>query len=72
MTHCPITQIAEVGKLIKYKNLTSLNLSETPLAEEQGETLKKEVLILLDGLNMVSFNGEEVTKEELDEAKTEK
>ncbi len=34
MTHCPITQIAEVGKLIKYKNLTSLNLSETPLAEE--------------------------------------
>jgi len=34
MTHCPITSIAEVGKLIKYRNLKSLNLSETPLAEE--------------------------------------
>ena len=34
MTHCPITQIAEIGKLIKYKNLKSLNLLETPLAEE--------------------------------------
>ena len=69
MTHCPITSIAEVGKLIKYKNLRSLNLSETPLAEEQGEALKKEVLILLDGLNLVSFNAEEVTKEEIDDAK---
>jgi len=34
MVQCPITAIAEVGKLIKYKNLKSLNLSETPLAEE--------------------------------------
>lgn len=72
MTHCPITAIAEVGKLIKYKKLKSLNLAETPLAEEQGEGLKKEVLILLDGLNLATFNGEEVTKEEIDEAKEEK
>jgi len=34
MTHCPITNIAELGKLAKYKNLKRVNVAETPLAEE--------------------------------------
>ena len=72
MTHCPISKIAELGKLIKYTKLRTLNVLETPLAEEAGESLKKEVLILLDGLNITMFNGEEVTKEEIDDAKQEK
>lgn len=38
---------------------------ETPIAEEKGDDLKREVLILLDGLKMTSFNGEEVTDEDL-------
>lgn len=69
MTHCPIANIKELGKLIKYTKLRTLNVSETPLAEEAGEGLKKEVLILLDGLHITMFNGEEVTKEEIDDAK---
>lgn len=45
---------------------------ETPLAEEKGDDLKKEVLILLDGLNIKKFNDEEVTAEEITDAKAEK
>lgn len=45
---------------------------ETPLAEEKGDDLKKEVLILLDGLEIKKFNEEEVTSEEIADAKAEK
>ena len=72
MTGCPIAKIDEIGKLITLKKLNSLNLTETPLAEEKGDDLKKEVLILLDGLNFKSFNGEEVTPEDIADAKAEK
>ena len=72
MTGCPIAKIEEVGKLITLKNLKSLNFTETPLAEEKGDDLKKEVLILLDGLEFKSFNGEEVTAEDIADAKAEK
>ena len=60
----PITKLAEIGKLIAFSNLASINLLETPIAEEKGDDLRKEVLILLDGLKIKSFNGEEVTEEE--------
>jgi Leucine-rich repeat (LRR) protein len=72
LTQCPITDLAEIGHLMAFKNLNSLNLTETPLSEEKGDDLKKEVLILLDGLNITAFNGEEVTEDELEEAKQEK
>ena len=72
MTGCPIAKIEEVGKLITLKSLNSLNFTETPLAEEKGDDLKKEVLILLDGLMFKSFNGEEVTAEDIADAKAEK
>jgi len=49
-----------------------LNLTETPLAEEKGDDLKKEVLIILDGLNFKMFNGEEVTADDIADAKNEK
>jgi len=68
----PITDLAEIGKLITFEALTDLNLLETPLAEEKGDDLKKEVLILLDGLNIKKVNDEEVTAEETADAKTEK
>ena len=55
-----------------YKKLNNLNLTETPLSEEKGDDLKKEVLIILDGLNFKMFNGEEVLQEEIDDAKQEK
>lgn len=47
-------------------------MTETPLAEEKGDDLKKEVLILLDGLDFKMFNGEEVTAEDIADAKAEK
>jgi hypothetical protein len=72
MTGCPIIKIEEIEKLITLRNLNSLNLTETPLSEEKGDDLKKEVLILLDGLNFKSFNGEEVTPEDIAEAKETK
>ena len=62
----------EIGKLITLRSLKSINLTETPLSEEKGEDLKKEVLIILDGLNITTFNGEEVSAEEIQDAKTEK
>ena len=62
----------EIGKLIKWKKLNNINLTETPLSEEKGDDLKKEVLIILDGLNFKMFNGEEVLEEEIQEAKAEK
>ena len=52
--------------------LTSLNLAETPLAEEKGDDLKKEILILLDDLNLEKINGDEITTEEKQEAAEEK
>ena len=52
MVGTPLAKLEEVGKLISFRKLRSLNLSETPLAEEKGDDLKKEVLILLDGLDI--------------------
>ena len=72
MTGCPIAKIEEIGKLITLKKLAHLNLTETPLAEEKGDDQKKEVLIILDGLNFKTFNGEEVTPEDITDAKAEK
>jgi len=64
--------LEEIGKLITLRKLRSINLTETPLSEEKGEDLKKEVLILLDGLNITVFNGEEISAEEIQDAKAEK
>lgn len=73
LTGCPIAKLEEIGKLVAYKNLQSLNLTETPIAEEKGEDLKKEVLILLDGSAVLkSFNGEEVSSDDISDAKNEK
>ena len=72
MTGCPIAKIEEIGKLISLKSLQSLNLTETPIAEEKGDDLKKEVLIVVDGLDFKMFNGEEVSAEDIADAKNEK
>jgi hypothetical protein len=72
MAQCGITNIAELGKLAIYKNLKRVSVAETPLAEEQADSLKQEALILLDGLQIDMFNGEEVTQEEIDDAKQTK
>jgi hypothetical protein len=68
----PIADLAEIGKLITFANLSELNLLESPLAEEKGDDLKKEVLILLDGLSIKKINDEEVTADDITDAKAEK
>lgn len=72
LTQCPIKDLKEIKLLGSFYNLNNLNLSETPLAEEAGDNLKKEVLIILDNLKFKMFNGEEVTEDEIQEAKDEK
>lgn len=69
---CPLANIKDLGKLKTLRNLTSLNVAETPLAEAAGDNLKKEILILLDDLNLQKINGEDVTNEERVEAINEK
>ena len=69
---CPIAKIEEIEKLAAFKNLKHINLAETPLAEEKGDDIKKEVLIALDALKLKSINGDEITAEERTDAKNEK
>jgi len=69
---CPLTKFDDIAKLLKYNKLQHLNLAETPLAEEKGEDLKKEILIVLDGLSLKTINGDEVTKDDINDAKNEK
>ena len=63
-----IPNMEEVAKLDSLKNLKSLNLAENPVAEEKGDDLKKETLIVLD-FKLKMFNGEEVTADDITEAK---
>lgn len=54
-------------------NLENLQINETPFTEEIGDDLKKEFLIMLDGLQKLKMiNEDEVTPEDLEDAKTEK
>lgn len=64
-----IPNMEEVAKLNSLKSLKSLNLAENPVAEEKGDDLKKETLIVLD-FRLKTFNGEEVTADDITEAKT--
>ena len=66
----PISKMDSLINLKCYTALRSLNLTECTVAED--ENLRKEVLIMLDGLKINSFNGEEVTEEDLKDAHDEK
>jgi Leucine-rich repeat (LRR) protein len=72
LTGSPISKLADLEKLKTLRNLKSLNVAETPIAEEKGDDLKKEILILLDTLNLKTINGDPITKEEVEEARNEK
>ena len=69
---CPISKLEDIAKLKTLTSLTTINLAETPLAEEKGDDLKKEILILLDELNLRKINGDEITNEEIQDAMNEK
>lgn len=58
-----------VASLKHLKTLADLNLLGTPLEENVGDKLKKEVLILLEGLKLKRLNKDEVTEDDYQEAK---
>ena len=63
--------LAETSEIISLKYLQTLNLTETSIAEEKRDNLKKEVLIIPDGLDTKIFNGEEVSTEDIADTKNE-
>lgn len=72
LSGCPLSKLEDIEKLKTLPSLVQLNLAETPLAEEKGDDLKKEILILLDELNLEKINGDDITAEEREEAMNEK
>lgn len=68
----PISKEGEVKKLRHLAKLHTLNMVECPVAEEKGDDFKREVLIDLDVLALKSINEEEVTEEDVNDAKEEK
>lgn len=74
LTGNDIKSLDELPKLKTLKKLSDLSLDGTPLAEEKGEDLKKEILIsLMDDLPMLKkINGDGWDAEFLAEVKNEK
>lgn len=59
----------EIKYLETLKKLGILNMLGTPLEENLGDGFKKEALILLEDLSLTKFNKEEVTPDDVQEAK---
>ena len=63
----------ELENLKECSALKQLNMAGNPWVDEKGDDFKKEVLIALDNLKIKQVNDmDEVTEEEVAEAKTEK
>lgn len=65
----PIPATSELVKLSAFPGLKRLHVQGGPLAEEVGDNLKKEILIVLP--NLLDVNKEEVTPEEKEDAVAE-
>jgi len=55
-------------KLEILESLTSINISGTPLADELGNGIKKEFILLFPQLYLVTVNKDAITKEDHQEA----
>ena len=66
-----IASLAEIEKLKTLKTLEHISVGGNPIAEEKGDDLKKELLILfMDELPLLKrINGEPYTEEDVQEAK---
>lgn len=64
-----IESMDECKKLKALKSLKTINMATTPVADEKGGDFKKELLIITNFLKLAMVNEEEVTPEEMDEAK---
>jgi len=69
-----ISKVAELPNLRRLKNLREISLAGTPLAEEKGDDLRKEVLIaLIEELKCLKkINGEGWDEEAAKEARDER
>jgi len=63
-----LATLDDVKNLTQFPSLTSLTLTGNPIADEKGDEMKKEVLILFD-FKIKTFNGEEVSADDVNEAK---
>jgi hypothetical protein len=63
-----IKDVKEFGKL-KFPKLSKINVLNNPSADEIGGGIKTEILILFEGFDLKAINKDEVTKEEVEEAK---
>jgi Leucine-rich repeat (LRR) protein len=64
-----LENIDQISKLTGLTKLSELIVAGTPLEENSGADLKKEVLILLENLDLKRFNKDEVAEEDVQEAK---
>ena len=69
-----VTTFEQLNGLDEYLSISQINLLGTPLTDEKGGDLKKEILILYcDKLTRITkINKEEVAKEDYEEARNEK
>lgn len=63
------TELKKLGTLLCLKHIV---LAGCPFADEKGDDLKKEVLIMLDHLSIKMVNEDEITEEDITTAKEEK
>jgi len=65
-----IAKLTEIKKFSQWPKCVSLDLTGTPLEEEHGEGVRKEILIVLE--QFTSINAQEVNEEDRKEANEEK
>ena len=71
-----VARVQDLEGLKNYCSLKHLDIAENPVAQEKGDDLKKEVLMLLSSAEYLKLNkwgpeGDEITEDELKDAKTE-
>lgn len=63
-----IDNIKEISKLRNLWQLQKLNLLQTPLTDEKGDGIKKEVILSIEGHKFKMINKEEIVKEDYEDA----
>lgn len=63
-----IEKIEEIAKLWTLHELLWLNLLQTPLSDEKGDGIKKEILLAIEGHKFKLINKDEVIKEDYEDA----
>ena len=71
MRDTKIEKIGDMEGLLRLKELKQMGTQNTPLAEEIGDDMRKEILVLFHEFKLERLNKEEVTEDEIADAKEE-